>query len=245
MPGKSRAFIDWQVSFCVNFPALYGHKTDTVLLSSVLRAVAIRLLARFRAWRYPGSIRYWEQRYARGGHSGAGSSGRLAAYKAAWLNRFVEENKVQSVVEFGCGDGRQLQLANYPDYLGLDVAPTAVQRCQGLFEADPIKRFLVYDPYQFDTAVVQAELGLSIEVLFHLTEDALYLRYLEHLFGAATRWVVIFAPDEPDHTGGQFPHLRPRQFTRDIPAGWTLCRRDINPHRDISMSDFFVFEKNQ
>ncbi|MCB0531710.1 MAG: class I SAM-dependent methyltransferase [Lewinellaceae bacterium] len=220
-------------------------KTETVLLSSVLRSISIRLLARFRAWRYPGSIRYWEQRYARGGHSGAGSSGRLAAYKATWLNSFVQEKNVQTVVEFGCGDGRQLQLANYPDYLGLDVAPTAVRRCQALFKPEPNKRFQVYDPYDFDPTTTRAELGLSVEVLFHLTEDALYQRYLEHLFGAATRWVVIFAPDEPDRTGGQFPHLRPRPFTRDIPAGWILRRRDTNPHRDISMSDFFVFEKNQ
>ncbi|MBK8965583.1 MAG: class I SAM-dependent methyltransferase [Saprospiraceae bacterium] len=205
----------------------------------------MRLRARIRAWRYPGSIRYWERRYARGGHSGAGSSGRLAAYKADWLNRFVQENAVQTILEFGCGDGRQVQRATYPDYLGLDVAPSAIQRCRDLFAADPNKRFLVYDPCRFDPAGLKAELGLSIEVLFHLTEDDLYHRYLEHLFGAATRWVVIFAPDEPDQTGGQFPHLRPRRFTRDVPAGWRLQRRDTNPHRDISMSDFFVFEKNQ
>ncbi len=125
------------------------------------------------------------------------------------------------------------------------MAPSAIQRCRDLFASDPTRCFLVYDPYRFDPAGLKAELGLSLEVLFHLTEDALYQRYLQHLFGTATRWVVIFAPDEPDQTGGQFPHLRPRQFSRDIPAGWTLQRHDSNPHRDISMSDFFVFEKNQ
>lgn len=202
-----------------------------------------RLLSLIRRRRYPGSIQYWERRYARGGHSGAGSSGRLAAYKAGWLNRYVRENGVQAVVEFGCGDGQQLQLAAYPAYLGLDVASSAIQRCRDLFAADATKQFRVYDPYHFDPATVQADLALSIEVLFHLTEDELYRRHMQHLFGSARRWVVVFAPDTPDRTSGWLPHVRSRQFTADIPAGWVLRQRDENPHRDISVSDFFVFEK--
>lgn len=201
------------------------------------------LLTLVRRHRYPGSIRYWERRYARGGHSGLGSTGRLAAYKAEWLNRFVEEKRVHNVIEFGCGDGNQLSLAMYPAYLGLDVAPTAIRRCRELFAADPAKQFRVYQPFAFDPNPVEADLALSLEVLFHLTEDDLYERYMQHLFAASRRWVVIFAPDEPDHTGGQFPHVRPRRFTQDVPPGWNLHHREPNPHRDISMSDFFVFEK--
>ncbi len=203
----------------------------------------IRCLAALRRLRYPGSLRYWERRYARGGHSGAGSQGRLAAYKANWLNQFVQENAVQTVVEFGCGDGQQIQLANYPDYLGLDVAPSAIRRCRALFAADTRKRFDLYDPYHFSPETARAELALSVEVLFHVTEDALYQRYLRHLFAASSRWVVIFSADEPDRTGGRFPHLKPRRFTADVPPGWALRRRDDNPCADISISNFFVFEK--
>ena len=202
-----------------------------------------RILTIARRLRYPGSIRYWERRYARGGDSGSGSSGRLAAYKADWLNRFVQEHEVQQVIEFGCGDGQQLQLAKYPNYLGLDVAPSAVRRCRELFAGDTSKQFAVYNPFSFEPTNGQADLALSIEVLFHLTEDAVYERYLQHLFTSSRRWVVIFAPDEPDRTGGQFPHLRPREFTKDVPETWILRRRDENPHRDISISDFFVFER--
>ena len=201
-----------------------------------------RLLALARKWRYPGSIRYWERRYARGGNSGPGSTGRLAAYKAEWLNRFVRENNIRKIAEFGCGDGRQLQLAAYPEYLGLDIAPSAVKRCAELFSEDNSKQFRHYDPFNFDPATARAGLVLSLEVLFHLTEETIYRLYLEHLFAASDRWVVIFAPNEPDCTGGQFPHVRIREFTKDVPAGWQLRHREANPHRDISMSDFFVFE---
>src|SRR5690349_10767553 len=64
--------------------------------------------------RYRSTSNYWESRYARGGNSGPGSYGRLAAWKAEFLNDFVRDNEVKSVVELGCGDGNQLRLMRYP-----------------------------------------------------------------------------------------------------------------------------------
>ena len=60
---------------------------------------------------FPGTVRYWEERYRNGGHSGDGSSGQLADFKAEVLNGFVKLYNVSSVIEFGCGDGKQLLLA--------------------------------------------------------------------------------------------------------------------------------------
>ena len=57
---------------------------------------------------------YWERRYRLGMTSGPGSAGKLASFKADVLNEFVRDNGVQSVIEFGCGDGTQLTLAKYP-----------------------------------------------------------------------------------------------------------------------------------
>ena len=68
---------------------------------------------------FPGSAEYWENRYSAGGHSGVGSYGSFAEFKADVLNQFVSTNRVQTVVEFGCGDGNQLSLAKYPKYIGL------------------------------------------------------------------------------------------------------------------------------
>jgi hypothetical protein len=46
---------------------------------------------------------YWEARYGAGGSSGAGSYGRLAAFKAAFVNAFVADNHIRSVLDLGCG----------------------------------------------------------------------------------------------------------------------------------------------
>src|ERR1035438_9808248 len=76
--------------------------------------------------RFNTSGAYWELRYRTGGNSGPGSYGRLAHFKADTLNGFVDQHKIASVIEWGSGDGSQLQLANYPAYTGVDVSKTAV-----------------------------------------------------------------------------------------------------------------------
>src|SRR5262245_48514617 len=83
--------------------------------------------------RFGSSRQYWNVRYVLGGTSGAGSYGRLAKFKAEVINRFVAENGVRSLVEFGSGDGAQLELARYPSYTGIDVSSRAVEMCRVKF----------------------------------------------------------------------------------------------------------------
>ena len=89
---------------------------------------------------FPGSEQYWIERYEAGRTSGAGSYNELAEFKAEIINAFVVDHGIQTVMEFGCGDGNQLQLANYPDYTGFDVSPRAVDLCRNIFSSDDRKR---------------------------------------------------------------------------------------------------------
>jgi SAM-dependent methyltransferase len=203
-----------------------------------------QLLFWLRRLKYPGSAAYWNRRYANNGDSGTGSGGELAAYKALFINEFIAQNNIQSVTELGCGDGRQLQLAKYPQYIGLDIASAAVDRCRELFVVDMNKTFAVYNPGKYDPAAFQADLTLSLEVIFHLTEQDLYERHLQHLFATSRRWVIIFAADEERTT--PFPHFRLRHFTPDVARltpGWVLRQQVKNPLSALSVSQFFVFEK--
>jgi SAM-dependent methyltransferase len=162
---------------------------------------------------FGGSARYWERNYARGRTSGAGSYGALAQAKAAFLNEFVQTREIGSVIEFGCGDGNQLALADYPAYIGLDVSRTAIERCQHRFAADLAKSFFLYDGACFTdrAGVFSADLAISLDVIYHLTEDAVFETYLTHLFAAAARYVIIYATNrEIPRTP---PHIRHRHFT--------------------------------
>lgn len=189
---------------------------------------------------------YWDRRYRAGGTSGAGSYDRLAEFKADFLNRFVAEHQIGSVIEFGSGDGAQLQRARYPSYLGVDISATAVARCRALFADDATKRFLQPDAVPPGTT---AELALSLDVIYHLVEDPVFEAYMRQLFGAAVRFVIIYSSDMDQAWTAE--HVRHRRFTQWVAQnmpGWRLQATIKNaypydaadPDR-TSFADFHVF----
>ncbi|MEN1944502.1 class I SAM-dependent methyltransferase [Luteimonas sp. MJ293] len=171
-----------------------------------------RLWAKWRPLlKFGGSRDYWQQRYRRGGDSGIGSGGESARYKAELLNAFVSKFGIRSVVEFGCGDGRQLTLAQYPAYLGLDISHDAIALCTERFAGDPSKCFGLVEEHPG----ARADLAISLDVLFHLVEDEVYNHYLARLFDAGSGFVAIFTSDEPD-AARALPHVRHRPVSQDI-----------------------------
>lgn len=200
---------------------------------------------------FPGSALYWEGRYRGGGTSGHGSYGYLAEFKARVLNAFVEEQKIQSVVELGCGDGNQLALARYPAYLGLDVSETAVELCRRRFAGDPTKTFRCYGPGH-PAPVGGADLALSLDVVYHLVEDDVYARYLGDLCAAAKRFVIVYSTNRRQWLRRRNPHVRHRRFVDDVVerGDYRLVETVRNPHRHRTRThrkrgkaDFFIFQR--
>jgi len=208
--------------------------------------------ARWHAWknRFRGSSTYWEQRYRAGGDSGVGSYAQFAAFKAEVLNGFVTTHAIASVIEFGCGDGNQLSLANYPRYLGYDVAPAAVDACRARFAGDGTKEFRLVS----DARPATAPLVLSLDVVFHLVEDAVFDAYLRRLFEAATDWVIVFSSDTDDTLGNDAVHVKHRRFSDWIAANapdFTRVETIPNkyPYDPVaktgSFADFHVFRRRR
>src|SRR5215813_11444495 len=173
------------------------------------RLAHLPLVSRMRSLAFPGSASFWDSVYRHGGTSGPGSYGRLAEFKAEILNDFVQTRKVRTVVEFGCGDGAQLSLAKYPEYVGVDVSPAPVSLCSSLFASDRNKRF-------FHVGALPANLGtfdlaLSLDVIYHLVEDRIFEEYMRRLFSFSRRYVVIYASNYDAWTLAL--HVRHRNFT--------------------------------
>lgn len=209
----------------------------------ILRAIVRRV----REWTrpFPGSERYWEERYASGDHSGSGSYGKYAQFKAEVINDFIAQHAVESVIEFGCGDGNQLKLGKYPRYLGLDISPTAISLCREQFAADQSKTFKLMSEYSGE----QADLTLSLDVIFHLVEDAVFESYMQTLFGASARYVIIYSSNSQGSFNAR-AHERHRKFTDWVDKnaqGWKLAYHIPNryPYSGSggSVADFFIYEK--
>lgn len=201
----------------------------------------------FWALKFPGSARYWARRYAAGGTSGEGSYGDLATFKAEIINKFVAANNISSIIEFGCGDGNQLTLMNYPRYAGFDVSHQAVSLCQKRFAMDPSKSFAHLDDYRGE----KADLALSLDVVFHLVEEAVFEEYMRRLFSASLRHVLIYSSN-CQSCEGTAPHVRHRVFTDWVTAnepGFALAK--IVPNRyptglrpgATSFAHFFFFDR--
>lgn len=195
------------------------------------------------------SAAYWEQRYRAGRTSGAGSYGRLARFKADFLNGFVADNNISSIIEFGSGDGAQLELAEYPAYVGVDVAETAVRHCRAKFAKNP--NFEFYSVAEFDAATT-AELTLSLDVIYHLVEDWVFEDYMQRLFDASRKYVIIYSSNYQDEADPS--HVRRRCFT-----DWVLKHRsdfdltsvvankypfDPSDPSNTSKADFYIYVRN-
>lgn len=208
-----------------------------------------RLKRLFSKKRFGSSSQYWQDRYATGGNSGPGSYEHLAAFKAEIINGFVEEHNISNVIEFGCGDGHQLSLAHYPSYLGFDISPAAIDMCRKAFSGDVTKVFKPLNNYYRE----QADLTLSLDVVFHLVEDDIFDEYMRRLFVAATQFVIIYSSDTDDNNiSDRVPHVRHRQFSRWITenaSDWALYRTVPNrypyngDYATTSFSDFFIYRK--
>ena len=198
--------------------------------------------------RFSQSSNYWENRYKTGGNSGDGSYGKLAEFKAEVLNGLVEEYSLESVIEFGCGDGNQLTLANYPKYLGLDVSSTAIDISRKKFRNDPKKSFLLMTDYGGDVA----DAALSLDVIFHLVEDQVFDEYMRQLFAAASNVVVIYASNTDEQETPKLPHVRHREFTNWVETNqsqWSLKKIIENkyPYNESSglgsPASFYIYIK--
>ena len=196
---------------------------------------------------FTNSSEYWDLRYQKEGDSGAGSYGRLAEFKAEIINQFVKEHQIESLIEFGCGDGAQLELAEYTNYIGVDVSKTIIATCKEKFAGDETKRFVHTDEYNQE----QADLSMSLDVIYHLVEDPIFEGYMRNLFAAAKRYVIIYSSDKEETQINE--HVRHRKFTQwvernikdfefveKIPNKYPYSELNRN---QTSFADFYIYKR--
>ncbi|MGL5415415.1 MAG: class I SAM-dependent methyltransferase [Clostridium sp.] len=142
----------------------------------------------FEAFNYK---EYWESIYTSGGISGAGSYGEIAKYKSEIINTFSIEKNIQTVIEFGCGDGNQLGLMDYATYIGFDISKTAIDICKRKFSNDPSKIFYEYNPLEFESQKYSSQLVVCIDVLYHIIDELDFIKTIKHIFECSDRFVII------------------------------------------------------
>jgi SAM-dependent methyltransferase len=219
------------------------------VIAGIFRKIKRIISRKPQAAVFSNSSQYWEDRYKVGGNSGAGSYGRLARFKAQVLNDFVIKHEINSVVEYGCGDGAQLELANYSAYTGFDISPQAVTLCRNKFSGRPNYQF-------FETKTLlekegNFDLAISLDVIYHLIEDDVFDSYMKRLFASSNNFVIIYSNNIDKKFDA--PHVRGRKFTLwcdEFAKDWALYQviENIYPYdpaksNDTSHADFYIFKR--
>ncbi|MFH1081346.1 MAG: methyltransferase domain-containing protein [Pseudomonadota bacterium] len=215
-------------------------------LRSIAKVVYFTFIAPFKS--FSGSEDYWRQRYRSGETSGEGSYNKFAEFKAEVLNIFVREKQIRTIIEYGCGDGNQLRLSEYPSYIGFDVSPEAILQCESLFSNDETKTFKLMDAYANETA----DLTLSLDVIYHLIEDNVFFTYIKRLFDSSTRFVIIYSSNTDKQERLQAAHVKHRKFSRWIEQNkseWKLVKHIPNRYpytgdeQQGSVADFYIYDR--
>ena len=181
------------------------------------------------------SKQFWEERYSKGGNSGTGSYGNSAILKASYINSLIKKYKIKSINDYGHGDGNNISLLEGDfKYYGYDVSKTARDICIHKFKDNGAYTF-----YSRETQFKQADLGLSLDVLYHLVEDTVYKSYLKKLFSKC-KYVLIYAQD---FDGDESVHCKSRKFTtyiNDTFPEYSLIDTTNGSHSKVK---FYLYKK--
>ena len=161
------------------------------------------------------------------------------------LNEFIEKNNIHSVIEWGFGDGNQLNLLKVPSYTGYDVSKTAYRMCIERLANDKSKEFLHYDGTRINEREGLYDMAISLDVLYHLTEEDKFSNYLYNLFSSSGRYVCIYASDYDEKQ--KVDHIKRRKFTEYVKNNfteWEMILFIKNPYLyEASNSNFYFYEK--
>jgi len=190
---------------------------------------------------------YWEQLYAQGGNSGSGSYGILGQFKARVVNDFIGQHEVRSVMEFGCGDGHQLQYMRYPKYLGVDIAASSVLRCMARYREDQTKSFLWYRPGLFaNRGYLQADLVVCLDVLYHIIDETDYVNTLQDIYACSRRYIILYTKITPGDTPQTVMTIKDRDIFHYLNQFPSLTVLDTveQPYPGLSSSSFILLCKS-
>jgi len=190
---------------------------------------------------------FWNNRYRAGGNSGLGSSGVLADFKADVINEFIRGNAVTGAIEFGCGDGNQISLIDYPDYIGLDISGAAVTMCRDRFDQDLNKKFIVCTPSDYrGLNLKKADLVLCLDVLYHIIDEDDFIETLDAIFMHSDKYVILYTMlHEPSNKTAAHIKFRDIYSYLNKYPQFEIYRTVEQKYPDLSGAAFIILRKKE
>ena len=122
-----------------------------------------------------GNLSVFDEIYKSGlwgkGSGGGSDSGACIQY-SRWLEKFIIENEIRSIVDLGCGDWQFMRLVdlNGAKYLGIDVASSVIDVNSRLYSS-PNVQFGMLRSYK---SLPSADLLICKDVMQHLSNQEVF-----------------------------------------------------------------------
>lgn len=175
--------------------------------------------------------KYWERRYARGGHSGQVLE-HEHAYLVDQVSAIAGAYAPKSILDVGVGDGRLATrlLSALPtsiEYIGADISGSALDRVARVTRGRA--RTLVIDAAE--SVPVRADVVLCFNVLYHISDPARADAVIRHVLAAARSAAAFVAWNERVREFGELAaHCHYRPFRVAQGSGFREVRREAFPH---------------
>jgi mannosyltransferase OCH1-like enzyme len=171
--------------------------------------------------------------YTPGGHgSGIGSTPEYTRRYRQFLEQFMVENAIESVLDYGCGDWQSTKLVDWGTrmYFGVDIVPGLIERLQREY-GGPNRNFSLIDSETCDLPLV--DLVVCKDVIQHLSNsDALACIGKLQRLAKHVLWINDLGLANEDIARGGY---RPMALDKSpfLIAGHTVFEFGIDPHNKI------------
>ena len=183
------------------------------------------------------SINIWK---GRPNKSGSGSRGNLASFKIDYINKFIKDNKIKSILDFGCGDLHISSKLEVDKYFGIDIVDHIHPQ---IIKAKDYKTTVSrFDEFEHSE---KADLCLCMDVLYHILSDE--LEYLENsinkIVDYSSKYVIIYAQDSYNKSYSDWSgHMNNSPWRQILEKKVTLISEQDSPLAGTT-AKFYVYEK--
>ena len=190
---------------------------------------------------FKSSKDYWEKWYKKNRDLISPEQLNSTEYKTQVVNDWLKHYNIDSVIDLGCGIGNYIDVFNGFNYMGYDVSETAIKICQNKYGNEQSKTFKVIEKIVNE----KSNMTMSIDVIYYLVEDDVFVKYMNNLFNSSQRYVMIYSTNH-NHYNDLIPHIKHRQFTdwvKKHKKEFVMINHLKNDSIGIAQCEFYLFEK--
>lgn len=145
------------------------------------------------------SIDYWQKRYAKRSSdnvcSGKGSRGKFLDHKVSFLNGFIKQNNIKSILDFGYGDSVVSSKLNVETYVGIDIEPK-LENNKNKYCAKNVS--LITSRFDEFISNEKFDLVMSLDVIYHIDgEDEIGYKLIsiDRMYNFSNHFIIYYDVD--------------------------------------------------